>query len=109
MAEFSDFQKLDIRVGEITEAEKIAEGKYTTHKLTINFGDEIGTKKSCARVIKYSLGGLKGKQVLAIVNLPKRQIGKNISEVLTLGVPDENEECILIKPDKDAPLGAKLY
>jgi tRNA-binding protein len=109
MAEFNDFEKLDIRVGEIIEAGKLEEGKYTTHKLKINFGDEIGIKKSCARVINYPLTKLKGKQVLAIVNLSPRQIGKNTSEVLTLGVPDEKNECILIKPDKDVPLGAKLY
>ena len=110
MAEFSDFQKLDIRGGKIIEVEDFPEAKNPSYKLKIDFGDEIGIKKSCAQLVEnYSKDDLKDKLILGIVNFPSRQIGPAISEVLTLGVPDEENECILIKPDKEIKLGAKLY
>ncbi len=110
MAEFSDFQKLDIRVGKIIEVEDFPEAKNPSYKLRIDFGKEIGIKKSCAQLVdNYSKEKLKNKKVLCIINFPPRQIGPFMSEVLTLGIPDENNKCILIKPDKDAPLGARLY
>ncbi len=110
MAEFNDFQKLDIRIGKIVEVNDFPEAKNPSYKLKINFGEEIGIKKSCAQLTEnYSKEELKNKKILGIINFPSRQIGPFISEVLTLGVPDENEKCILIKPDKDAPIGAKLY
>ena len=110
MAEFSDFQKLDRMVRKIIGVEDFPEAKNPSYKLKIDFGKKVGIKKSSAQLVdNYSKENLKNKKVLGITNFPPRQIGPFVSEVLTLGVPDENEKCILIKPDKDAPLGAKLY
>lgn len=109
MINFEDFEKVDIRVGQIVNVEHLQNAKYTTHKLTINFGNEIGQKQSCARVINYSDEDLVGKRVIGILNFPPKQIGQNMSEVLTLGVPDVKGECVLVSPDKDIPLGGKLY
>lgn len=109
MATFEDFQKIDIRVGKIVQVEHLENAKYTTHKLTIDFGEEIGKKQSCARVINYSDEELLGKKIIGILNLPPKQIGQSMSELLTLGLPDENGECILVSPDKEVPLGGKLY
>ena len=104
-----DFQKVDIRVGKIIGVEKLPNAKYSTHKLTIDFGNEIGKKKSCARVIKYTDEQLMGKLIIAVLNFPPKQIGQNMSEVLTLGLPGEDGECVLVSPDKEIPLGGKLY
>lgn len=110
MVEFSDFQKLDIRVGKILEIEDFPEAKNPSYKLKIDFNGEIGIKKSCAQLVKnYSKENLKNKFVLCVVNFPPRQIGNAVSEVLTLGVPDGDGECVLIKPDMNVPLGGKLY
>ncbi|MDD5192980.1 MAG: tRNA-binding protein [Candidatus Nanoarchaeia archaeon] len=110
MATFEDFQKLDIRVGKIIYVEDFPEAKKPAYKLTIDFGNEIGIKKSSVQIVKnYKKEDLKEKLVLCVVNFPPRQIGQVLSEVLTLGVPDKNKECLLIKPDKDAPVGVKLY
>ncbi|HKC04545.1 MAG TPA: tRNA-binding protein [Patescibacteria group bacterium] len=105
------FQKLDIRVGKILEVEDFPEARKPSYKLTIDFGEEVGIKRSSAQLVKhYKKSELKGKKVMGIVNLPPRQIGPFISEVLTLGVPDENHECVLIVPDKDnAVVGGRLY
>lgn len=110
MATFEDFEKLDIRVGKIIEVEDFPEARKPSYKLKIDFGPEIGIKKSVAQLPQnYSKDDLKDKLVLGVVNFPPRQIGSAVSEVLTLGVPDENSECILITPDKPIPLGGKLY
>ena len=110
MATFDDFQKLDIRVGMIVEVEDFAEAKKPTYKLNIDFGKEVGIKSSCAQLVKnYRKEELKGKLVLGIVNFPPRQIGPATSEVLTLGVPDENHHCVLIQPEQDVPIGGKMY
>jgi tRNA-binding protein len=110
MITFDDFQKLDIRVGKIIDAEKLPNAKYTTHKLTIDFGNEIGKKVSGARAIRYAKDQLIGKLVLGVVNLPPRQIGKLNSETLTLGVPSADKECIFISPDStNAVIDGKLY
>ena len=108
MPTFEEFQVFDVRVGRILSVEHLSNAKYTTHKLLIDFG-EFGKKVSCARVINYSDQELIGKQVIAVLNFPPRQIGKNMSEVLTLGVPDDNGECVLLSPDKEVPLGGKLF
>jgi len=101
---------LDIRVGKIVEIEDFPEARKPSYKLKIDFGPEIGVKKSVAQLPQnYSKGELKDKLVLGVVNFPTRQIGPAVSEVLTLGVPDKNGECILVTPDKTVPLGAKLY
>ena len=105
-----DFEKLDIRVGQVTDVQPFPEGRYSTHILMIDFGPQLGTKKSLAKLApKYTGPELIGRQVLAVVNVPPRQIGKHLSEVLTLGVPDENGNVVLLRPDQDVPLGGKLY
>ena len=110
MATFEDFQKLDVRIGKIVAVEDFPEARKPSYKLKIDFGQEIGIKKSCAQLPQnYSKEQLKGKKVLCVVNFPAKKIGPEVSEVLTLGVPDANGECILIVPDKDAPIGGRLY
>lgn len=110
MAEFKDFQKLDIRVGKIIEVDDFPEARNPSYKLKIDFGKEVGIKKSAVQITEnYTKEELIGKLVLGVVNFSPRQIGPFISEVLTLGVPDENEKCILIKPDKDVEIGGRLY
>lgn len=111
MVTIEDFKKLDIRVGVIKEVEDFPEARKPSYKLTIDFGSEVGTKKSSAQLVKYYKKlDLIGKKVLGVVNFPPLQIGPFLSEVLTLGVPDEEHECILITPDKDqAVLGGRLY
>jgi len=111
MVTYDDFLKLDIRVGEIIEVDDFPEAKKPSYKLTIDFGPEIGIKKSSAQLIKYyKKDDLLNKMVLGVVNFPPKQIGPFSSEVLTLGLPDENHECILVVPDKrGAVIGGKLY
>lgn len=110
MATFEDFQKLDIRVGKITEIEDFPEARKPSYRLKIDLGQEIGTKKSCAQLVKnYTKEQLQGKLVLCVVNFPPRQIGPATSEVLTLGVPGEGKECVLIQPERDVPVGGRLY
>lgn len=109
MTTIEDLQKLDIRVGKILTADLLPNSKYTTHKLVIDFGEEVGTKVSGARLVNYTIEELNGKIVCAVINLPPRQIGKIVSEVLTLGVPDEKNDCILIIPEKEVQLGGKVY
>lgn len=111
MAIIEDFEKLDIRVGKIIEVEDFPEARKPSYKLKIDFGEEIGIKNSSAQLVDlYKKEELKGKLVLGVVNFPPRQIGPFLSEVLTLGVPDKDGQCILIVPDKDiAKLGGKLY
>lgn len=110
MAIFEDFQKLDIRVGKILEVDDFPEARKPSFKLKIYLGGEIGIKKSCAQLPQnYEKAQLLGKRVLCVVNFPPRQISPAVSEVLTLGLPDENHECILIIPDREVPIGGKLY
>jgi tRNA-binding protein len=110
MATIDDFEKLDIRVGRIIDAAPFPEGKFSTHVLTIDLGSELGTKKSLARLEpNYSIPELVGRLVLCVVNFPPRQIGKHRSEVLTLGLPDDQSNVVLIQPDRDVPLGGRLY
>jgi tRNA-binding protein len=110
MITFDDFQKIDIRIGKIIEVENFPEARKPAFKLKIDFGNEIGIKKSSAQLTKnYDIEQLKGKKVLCVINFPPRQIGPFISEVLTLGIPDEVGECVLIAPDKDVPIGGRMY
>lgn len=112
MATVEDFNKLDIRVGKILEVEDFPQARKPSYKLTIDFGSEIGIKKSGAQLIKYyKKEDLRGKKVLGVVNFPPYQIGPFLSEVLTLGVPDEDGECVLVVPDKakKAVVGGRLY
>ena len=107
---FDDFLKVDIRVGRIVAAEPFPEARKPAFRLTIDFGPEIGVKKSSAQITKnYTLDDLPGRLVLAVLNFPPRQIGPMMSEVLTLGVPDADGEVMLIAPDRDVPIGGRLY
>ena len=108
MATFDDFMKLDIRVGTITEARVFAKARKPAYQLVVDFGEEIGTKKSSAQITQhYTPAELIGKQVLAVVNFPPRQIADFMSEVLVLGTYSEGG-VVLIRPDKDVQNGDKL-
>ena len=108
--EYDDFLKVDVRVGRITRAEPFPEARKPAIKLWVDFGAEIGEKKSSAQITKhYAPEDLPGRHVLAVVNFPPRQIGPMISEVLVLGVPDADGEVVLIAPDGDVPLGGRLH
>ncbi len=107
---FDDFMKVDIRVGQIIRAEPFPEARKPTIKLWLDFGPELGEKKSSAQITKhYTVDGLPGKRVLAVVNFPPRQIGPVMSEVLVLGVPDADDEVVLLTPDQDVPVGGRMY
>jgi tRNA-binding protein len=107
---YADFEKVDIRVGRITRAEPFPEARKPAIKLWVDFGPEIGEKRSSAQLVRhYTPEALVGRQVLAVVNFPPRQIGPVRSEVLVLGVPDADGEVVLIGPGHEVPLGGKLF
>lgn len=110
MATIEDFEKVDIRVGKVMKVEDFPEARKPSFKLQIDFGKELGIKKSCAQLPQnYKKEELKGKLIAAVVNFPPRQIGPAVSEVLTVGFPDEEGNAVLVMPTKNVPLGGKLF
>jgi tRNA-binding protein len=107
--EFDDFMKVDIRVGRITQVEEFPEARKPAWKLTLDFGPEIGQKRSSAQVTNYTREELEGSLVVAVVNFRPRQIGPVRSEVLVLGVPDEEGNVILLRPSAEVPLGGRMF
>jgi tRNA-binding protein len=107
---YDDFAKVDIRVGRITHAEPFPEARRPACRVWVDFGPEIGERKSSAQITRnYALEALPGRLVLGVVNFPARQIGPMRSEVLILGVPDAEGEVVLIEPERDVPLGGRMY
>lgn len=107
---FDDFLKVDIRVGKIVEANAFPEARKPAYKLKIDFGGDIGVKSSSAQItVHYDLNELVGREVIAVVNFPPRQIGPFMSEVLTLGVPDQDGNVVLLAPTKEVPIGARMF
>jgi len=106
---WQDFENVELWVGEIVRAERFKEARKPAYKLWINFGSEIGERKSSAQItVQYSPEELIGRRIVAVVNFPKKQIGPFMSECLVTGFPDENGDIVLCVPDKNVPLGAKL-
>ncbi|MCW9032992.1 MAG: tRNA-binding protein [Alphaproteobacteria bacterium] len=107
---FDDFLKVDIRVGTIVEVEPYPEARKPAFKLKVDFGDDIGVKKSSAQItVHYTPETLISKQVAAVVNFPAKQIGKFMSECLVLGFPDDEGEVVLIQPSKEVPKGGRMF
>ena len=110
MISFDDFLKVDIRVGTVLSVEPFPEARKPAWKLTVDFGPEVGVKRSSAQIVTHYLpGDLVGRQVLGVVNFPPRQIGPVMSEVLVLGLPDDEGAVVLIGPGHEVPLGGKLF
>jgi tRNA-binding protein len=107
--DFDDFLKVDIRVGRVTRVEDFPEAREPAWKLWLDFGPEIGEKRSSAQITNYTREELEGSLVVAVVNFPPRQIGPVRSEVLVLGVPDEEGRVILLRPTHEVPLGGRMF
>jgi tRNA-binding protein len=107
---YPDFEKVEVRVGTIIDAQPFPEARKPAFKLWVDFGAAIGVRKSSAQItLHYAADQLIGRQVLAVVNFPPRQIGPFLSEVLVLGVPDENGDVVLLKPDLKVPDGGRMF
>jgi tRNA-binding protein len=106
---FDDFLAVDMRVGRVLEVHEFPEARKPAWKLTVDFGPEIGVKRSSAQITNYTREGLEGRLVVAVVNFPPRQIGPFMSEVLCLGASDEEGRIILLSPDTDVPLGSRIH
>ncbi|HEY2132795.1 MAG TPA: tRNA-binding protein [Acetobacteraceae bacterium] len=110
MATMDDFDRLDIRVGVVTDAQPFPEARKPAFRLWIDFGGDLGVKRSSAQVtVHYTAEQLIGRQVMAVVNFPPRQIGPFVSEVLTLGVPDPDGAVVLLAPDLPVPKGGRMF
>jgi tRNA-binding protein len=109
MITFDQFLAVDMRVGRVTEVEEFPEARKPAWKLTIDFGPEVGVKRSSAQVTNYARGELLGRLVVAVVNFPPRQIGPFMSEVLCLGASDEDGRVILLEPRSEVPLGSRIH
>jgi tRNA-binding protein len=106
---FDQFLAVDMRVGLVVAVDEFPEARKPAWKLTIDFGPEIGTRRSSAQITNYGREELEGRRVVAVVNFPPRQIGPFLSEVLVLGASDEEGRIILLRPDTDVPLGARIH
>ena len=107
---FDDFLKVEVRVGTVVAVEPYPEARKPAYKLTVDFGPELGTRRSSAQIVRhYTPEMLVGRQVLAVVNFPKKQIGKFLSEILVLGLPDGEGNVVLIGPERRVPNGGRLY
>ena len=109
MIDYDDFAKVDMRVGRIVAVEDFPEARKPAWKLRIDFGEEIGVKRSSAQITNYPREELEGRLVVGVVNFPPRQIGPVRSEVLVLGVPDSDGRVILLRPSADVPLGGRMF
>jgi tRNA-binding protein len=109
LIDFDDFLKVDIRVGRVVRVEDFPEARKPAWKLYIDFGPEIGEKRSSAQIKNYTREQLEDSLVVAVVNFPPRQIGPFVSEVLTLGLPDEDGNVILLRPTHDVPVGGRRF
>ncbi len=108
--QFDDFLKVDIRAGTIVQATEFPEARKPAYKLTIDFGDEIGIRRSSVQItVHYRVEELVGRQVIGVVNFPPRQIGPFMSEVLTLGLADANGDIILLHPERQVPNGSRMF
>lgn len=107
---FDDFMKVDVRTGRVIKAEPFPEARNPSIKMWIDFGEEIGVRKTSAQItVHYTPDVLIGRQVMAVVNFPPRQIGPFMSEVLVLGVPDESGAVVLVGPDQETPIGGRMH
>ncbi len=106
---FEEFLAVDMRVGRVTRVDPFPEARKPAWKLTIDFGEEIGTKRSSAQITNYAAEDLVGRMVVAVVNFPPRQIGPFMSEVLCLGASNAEGEIILLAPDSEVPVGARIH
>jgi tRNA-binding protein len=109
LATIEDFQRIDMRAGRVLSVEEFPEARQPAWKLTIDFGPEMGEKRSSAQITNYSREELEGTLVVGVVNFPPRQIGPFVSEVLVVGASDEEGRVILLRPDADVPLGARIH
>jgi tRNA-binding protein len=109
LIDFDDFLKVDVRVGRIVRVEDFPEARRPAWKLTLDFGPDLGERRSSAQITNYSREELEGSLVVAVVNFPARQIGPVRSEVLVLGVPDADGNVILLRPDRDVPVGGRMF
>src|SRR5918998_422894 len=107
--DFDQFLAVDMRVGRVTRVDEFPEARKPAWKLTIDFGPELGTKRSSAQITNYAREELEGRLVVAVVNFPPRQIGPFLSQVLVLGAPDEEGRVILLRPDSAVPLGGRIF
>ena len=106
---FDEFLAVDMRVGRVLEVHEFPEARKPAWKVTVDFGPEIGVKRSSAQITNYTREQLEGRLVVAVVNFPPRQIGPFVSEVLVLGAPDEAGNVVLLAPDADVPIGARIH
>ncbi len=110
MTTYEDFQKVDVRVGKIIAVQDFPEARKPAYKLTIDFGPEIGVKRSSVQITRhYTKDALVGRLVIGVVNFPPKQIGPFVSEVLTLGVADANGDVVLLSPNRDVPVGGRMF